>query len=798
MYSDNINTKMNSLSFEKLMLCHEDNFNVFEELKKSMTNKVIVPFIGAGLSAFVYPMWKQLLSEIADRYGINKDINDLLEHGEYEKAASFIEDKVVRYDFLVEIYNAFHPKKLEQHRLTDTIKLIPYLWKGNIITTNFDRIIETAYYEADMPIERIVPHTERGTLYSNIAIQKNSSILIKLHGDIEDNYHLVLTENEYNTIYGTKRNVNLDLPMPSILKKVLSSHMILFLGCGLAEDRTLEVVKACAEEGCQHFALVELPKITENISNPFSPILKSANGLLFSDYDERRRHLARHNIRRIWYPYGQHNAVKTLLSEFYNIFVNKKQDFNSFISTTKNRDKLEVSSKKKNIKLEYDPFYPKKPEGIIPREDLEVSERMHNEVFSIELLTKDIVIKKWGREDNEICIYINRKDAKYAIVTDKGKETLNKKIINTNKKRSRLLNLDMKIQNFLNSTSLKGNSEKLIKLSQEKLMLRWASAGIISIVEYKNKKWIPLFYRDKAPYGWNIALGDSERHFDNMNNLVCSVNEELNFPSVIMLREFDEEFLVLEDNPVNTKNSCRYIPFRFSSNITHDTNKFNKEHLNLRQKYDDLNFVKSGDRIKCSTIETNTSISICSENENELYELDNVLVSFNLLELGIEVAQVFKYKLDRNNIILDSEILTYYDKNTKKSTSEIVRMPIALISCDYLEKKFKGDISSLKYTDSLSNPSIVIDEPIVNNPSNESNTIILFDYDLRQRMNVIKGEKKVVGDSELERYKISFEKFFEEINGNFFIKSDASRYFTPATAKLLNQLFNNIDPKEYK
>ncbi|MGF7060107.1 hypothetical protein [Brassicibacter mesophilus] len=457
----------------------------------------------------------------------------------------------------------------------------------------------------------------------------------------------------------------------------------------------------------------------------------------------------------------------------------------------KKQRKMSESAKNDND-TDFDPFYEKIPGGIILRSSLKKNKRITNEVFAIELLTKDIYLDKNGESIN---VSIDRGDVKYAAITNRGKDNLVQEIIRKQKKTKQLTQEDKEIQSFLNNTDK--SIYKKIRLKSDKKFLRWASGGIISIVEYKGKCWIPMFFRDKEPYGWNVFLGSSERSFDENGKLIHSIDEELNNPTKIMYREFDEELIVFKSEPNCDNRENVVIPISYPFYNGENSINFNEKHIKLREKYDDLNIRIDDEYIYCTQVNTNMSLQIKKHDGKMLNRLSNVLVCFNMLELGIEVVQVIKFKLDDKNVLLDGEILSYFDESKYKD--ELVRMPIALISCEFLKKHFTGDITKLQYTSGL-NSSIKIDECI------ESENMMVFDYDLKQRLRVIRDEKEDAGDLEFKRYKKSFDSFFEEIyadsntnsnNLKVCIKRDFTRYFTPATPKLLNLFFNQIDPAEY-
>lgn len=485
-------------------------------------------------------------------------------------------------------------------------------------------------------------------------------------------------------------------------------------------------------------------------------------------------------------------SIITILAISGKVTTFFRKAYKKFSKFIKNKRKeLKQFTTPKDNYFKFDPFYFEIPEGIIPRKKLKKCRKLENEVFAIELLTRDIELEKTGGKIN---VSIDRRNVQYALITNKGKANLNKEIIEKPDRTKELMNEDKDIQLFLNS--IDKSIMRKIELARDKKLLRWASGGIISIVEYEGDYWIPMFYRDKEPYGWNIQLGSSERYFDKDNRVNHNVDTELNNPSKFIYREFDEELLIFKEPPNSSKEENIVIPFALPYSNENTAIDFNEKHIELRKKYDGLNIVVDTSYVYCKQVDTKMSLQITTPDGKKLKRLSNVLVCFNLLELGIEVVQVIKYKIDRNNVLLDGEILTYYDKFKYKD--ELVRMPMALISCRFLEKHFKGDISELDYTSGV-NPSIKINENITNN---KADNIIIFDYDLKQRLRVIRQEKDTIGKYELDRYKQSFSSFFEEIKTKeddikATVKNDFTRYFTPATAKILNLFFNQVDPKEY-
>ena len=339
-----------------------------------------------------------------------------------------------------------------------------------------------------------------------------------------------------------------------------------------------------------------------------------------------------------------------------------------------------------------------------------------------------------------------------------------------------LVKKDQEIQGFLNGT-LDNRAERL-KLKDLGIYLRWASGGVLSIVEYNDRKYIPLFYRDKKPFGWNLFIGSTERQFDANGNLINNVFDEFNNPLLFINREFEEELLVFDEYPDSNKKNNKIVPICLTSHSAGIEKYYNK-HIALRNKYDRLNIIEHENKfIQTKVLNTDMIVKIGNRNFSDF------LICFNLMELGIEVVQVVMYRLEKGNVLIDGEILT-------NEEDELVRMPIALISCDFLKKHFKGNLNHLGITEGA-NSSFYINEPI---PEEE---MVLFNYDLIRRRDIVNGNTNhmKVRPGEIERYQTSFMKYFNITDCT--VLPEASKYFTPASAKMLNLMFQQVNPAEYE
>ena len=305
------------MTFDELMdsfyinddLC---NKKVYIRLSDQMKRDRIVPVIGAGLSIWAeYPLWAKLLLEKAEGMpaNIKTEIQEQVSNGEYEKAATKVEEFYHRNAFLNTLRDTFSTEKLDTHTRPEYQKLIPLLFKGPIVTTNYDKSLERIFRDPFV----ITPESDFHSHEIKNRITLFKPFIMKLHGTIDDPEHMILTESSYNRVYGDNPAIpDLTLPLPGALQSVFNAAPPLFLGCGLGPDRTCAVLKACY--GTTGYALLELPEETENKTDPFHPVLTDEKGRIPA-LEKRLEFLDGLGLEVIWYPKGQHEAVEVLLKQ---------------------------------------------------------------------------------------------------------------------------------------------------------------------------------------------------------------------------------------------------------------------------------------------------------------------------------------------------------------------------------------------------------------------------------------------------------------------------------------------------
>ena len=292
------------MTFEDIMNYSLDNRVVFDSIVKNYS--FIVPFVGAGFSAFAYPTWQEFLENVFEKleWEEKRDFfKEELNTFRYEEVASFLKKERGLLPFNDDIRQAFG-RKLEINTLLShqAVFLLPILFKGLVLTTNFDRVLENVYTLQNTPFSAI-GHPGHNEML-NIALRvQNKTLLYKFHGDIEEvETGLVLTKESYDLYYTTNS------PLVKELSKCFKQKILLFLGCSLKEDRTMHILEQVLEHGIEHYAIMPCEK---------------------SEIRERTRELGDRRIRTIFYPPNQHNCVRIILERLLE--TNDKAAYNRLL-----------------------------------------------------------------------------------------------------------------------------------------------------------------------------------------------------------------------------------------------------------------------------------------------------------------------------------------------------------------------------------------------------------------------------------------------------------------------------------
>ena len=273
------------------------NAERFSELAARATAGAVIPFVGAGLSMPCgNPGWKQYLFQLAEEgFASPDEIQTLVDAAQYEEAAELVLKSMGENGFSAHVRGRF----TTGITLRGAVRLLPDLASAAVLTTNFDQVIELVFQEAEGARIETVIGTQHRALMQDLANRRR--ILVKLHGDAHDPHSRVLTLTEYRRAYGETEFAFLR-PLPDALRLIYQTRCLLFLGCSLDNDRTMQLFKFLADQQSgqdppAHYAFLEQPDD--------QAVLR-----------DRERFLSERHILPIWYPNPDedHRAVESLLT----------------------------------------------------------------------------------------------------------------------------------------------------------------------------------------------------------------------------------------------------------------------------------------------------------------------------------------------------------------------------------------------------------------------------------------------------------------------------------------------------
>ena len=270
----------------------ERNEQRFEQLVERLAAEEVVPFVGAGISTGGgFPTWANHLRQQGRTAGLAPEqVEAWLQQGDYEAVIADIERQHGRDVFAQEIRDAFG----KRGRIQDITLLISELFTDTLVTTNYDRLLEQVYDTGDGSQIQVLD----GTTAMTVVPDPERVTLIKIHGDFADPAHCILSKAQYDAAYGAGA-LDLQLPVPRILARYYSNNSLLFLGCNLRNDRTLQVFRATKLAAGDtwlppHFCIEQAPT-------------------RLADLTARNIELLRLGITAIWYPEKQYQSVDDIL-----------------------------------------------------------------------------------------------------------------------------------------------------------------------------------------------------------------------------------------------------------------------------------------------------------------------------------------------------------------------------------------------------------------------------------------------------------------------------------------------------
>ena len=289
------------MTFEEIMNLAPANRKNFEALVEAVRGGRAVPFVGAGLSWPYYPLWRDALDKLKAQ--VAPDRLPAAE-AEFQAAKTEIERCGVLETALGgpalcrALCELFDLRKFTEAKDSGysgrPAALLPWLFpEAPLLTTNLERMLVEVYWRCCVPFDRVLSLTDQSILTK--LQEKRAHGILYLHGcifkDLTDYDSLIFSRSQYERGYAP------DGELVKVLQKWMEGAQLLFLGCSLRNDRTLDILrKVCAAQGrLEHFAILDLKEEDADLTARMNQ--------LEEDY----------GIRAILYPEKRHEAVRAVL-----------------------------------------------------------------------------------------------------------------------------------------------------------------------------------------------------------------------------------------------------------------------------------------------------------------------------------------------------------------------------------------------------------------------------------------------------------------------------------------------------
>lgn len=261
----------------------------FQTLSHRVRNGNVVPFVGAGMSKpSGFPLWAPFLQSLADDAAeLRARLDELIAAGAYEEAAELLLQSRTAGVLAEDIHNEFGSHRAA---ITGPVQLLPQVFHDEVLTTNFDYVLDRAYERSDQPFRLALCGPELRTAPQRIGNAPHC--LLRLHGQGDTEQGRVLTLTEYDEAYSEGRTLS------GVIGAITGMRSLLFLGCSLQSDRTVaalrELRQAAQVEPPRHYAFLPLPPEGQR--------------------QDRRQFLSEAEIHPIYYPGDDHDqCIEDLL-----------------------------------------------------------------------------------------------------------------------------------------------------------------------------------------------------------------------------------------------------------------------------------------------------------------------------------------------------------------------------------------------------------------------------------------------------------------------------------------------------
>jgi len=252
-----------------------------ELLRAHRAGKLIL-FAGAGVSANLgLPNWNELTAHIASELGYDPTI--FATYGTPLALAEYYKKTKGSLGPL----RSWMDREWHSHKIDiSQSEIHELITKGNfplIYTTNYDRWLELAHEEFEVPYDKIM------SVADLVSLTSGRRQIIKLHGDFSDDATLVLDETSYF------ERLNFDTPLDIKLRHDVLGSSVLFIGYSLNDINIRLLFYRLTEMWGRSNLSASRPKsyVFTNRPNPVAKEVLSNWGIemILSDEDDPKKAL---------------------------------------------------------------------------------------------------------------------------------------------------------------------------------------------------------------------------------------------------------------------------------------------------------------------------------------------------------------------------------------------------------------------------------------------------------------------------------------------------------------------------
>ena len=288
------------------------NPETLKDLSALIKRNRVIPFVGAGMSIDIYGSWCSALENIMSGHVFGTDLEDvrtLINKGRYETAAQRIRDLLGEASYYDKLTSVFGASKITDDLLKNMpVRYLPRLFPDAlVVTTNFDKVLERVFLMEQHSFEEKLILRHLTDLQAELARRGSPHYLLKIHGCVSAPDEVVMTEESYMDLYQA------DSKHITRLSNILLGNHLLFIGCGLKEDRTVDLLQKVGLGG--QYAILEM------------------NGGYEEAAFQKRRLFMADNLKMhcIWYPKGEHKYVEAILEYLYADYTGQLERIDSFV-----------------------------------------------------------------------------------------------------------------------------------------------------------------------------------------------------------------------------------------------------------------------------------------------------------------------------------------------------------------------------------------------------------------------------------------------------------------------------------